>query len=178
MSDPTPIPTQAERLEQLQNELTASQAKEQYAIFAGVARGLKSDIRWQRLLNTVERRLDEAEARTKVELETCCTMVMERSLATGHADTVVELMAEVLVQYDEAVEALAAIDNMQPKNRVRWMDEVKEGEPWFHFMTRTLAERDRYKELAECACGEPCEYPAHGWLPNLCPACQADEVTE
>lgn len=39
---------------------------------------------------------------------------------------------------------------------------------------RLREERDRYKELAECICGEPCEYPAHGWMSNLCPACQAD----
>ena len=35
------------------------------------------------------------------ELEQCCELVRQRSLATGHADDVVELMREVLWQLDE-----------------------------------------------------------------------------
>ena len=33
-----------------------------------------------------------------------------------------------------------------------------------------------YKSLAICECGEQAEYPAHGWMPNLCPACQAEAI--
>ena len=38
---------------------------------------------------------------TQEPLEQCCALVIAAGLATGHADTVVDLMREVLAQVDE-----------------------------------------------------------------------------
>lgn len=45
-------------------------------------------------------------------------------------------------------------------------------------LSETAQERDRYLALAECECGDVPAFPAPGWIPNMCPNCQAEEMSD
>ena len=62
--------------------------------------GAELDEAYRRAL-IAEERIAELEASTARDLERCCEMVIHHGLATGHADTVSDLLAEVLGQYEE-----------------------------------------------------------------------------